>query len=71
MKKKTYVSIIKYNEHFDKKFEKFSKISDHFWVNSTNIHLQIRNKKLHAIEKEEICYYNKIKWAFWWKVREI
>ena len=46
MKKKKYVSPIKWNEHFDEKLEKFSKISDHFWVNSTNIHLQIRNKKL-------------------------
>ena len=57
MKKKKYVSPIKWNEHFDERLEKFSKISDHFWVNSTNIHLQIRNKKLlsNAVEKEEIC----------------
>ena len=55
MKKKKYVSPIKWNEHFDEKLEKFSKISDHFWVNSTNIHLKVRNKKLPSIEKEEIC----------------
>ena len=57
MKKKKYVSPIKENEHFEEKIEKFSKISNHFWVNITNIHLQIRNKKLqsNAIEKEEIC----------------
>ena len=55
LKKKKYVRTIKWNEHFDEKLEKFSKISDHFWVNSTNIHLKVRNKKLPSIEKEEIC----------------